>query len=143
MTNATRVPKKNQMRTSKLLEVGNNELLLKFISNDWVPKIIWNPIAGIKHGNYGRTMEGKRALACARIIQAKVKIVTSEKSVCNKEGFQEIDKCDHLSKVPRAETRTGCLVGMKILFDQKKCQYYLPDFNGEHNHDLHAPTSVH
>ncbi|KAK2986227.1 hypothetical protein RJ640_010061 [Escallonia rubra] len=32
---------------------------------------------------------------------------------------------------------------MKIIYDRKKCKYYLSDFNGEHNHDLHAPICVH
>ncbi|KAK3036033.1 hypothetical protein RJ639_030734 [Escallonia herrerae] len=73
----------------------------------------------------------------------KDEIVTSEKFVCNKEGFREIDKRDHLSKGPRAETRMGCLVRMKIIYDRKKCKYHLSDFNGEHNHDLHAPICVH
>ncbi|KAK3017200.1 hypothetical protein RJ639_007755, partial [Escallonia herrerae] len=38
----------------------------------------------------------------------KDEVVTSEKFVCNKEGFLEIDKRDHLYKAPRAETRTSC-----------------------------------
>ncbi|KAK3006585.1 hypothetical protein RJ639_017608, partial [Escallonia herrerae] len=38
----------------------------------------------------------------------KDEVVTSEKFVCNKEGFRGIDKHDYLYKAPRAETRTGC-----------------------------------
>ncbi|KAK3036240.1 hypothetical protein RJ639_030782 [Escallonia herrerae] len=36
----------------------------------------------------------------------KDEVVISEKFVCSKEGFREIDKRDHLYKAPRAETRT-------------------------------------
>ncbi|KAK3006726.1 hypothetical protein RJ639_017179 [Escallonia herrerae] len=73
----------------------------------------------------------------------KDEVVTSEKFVCNKDGFWEIDKRDHLYKAPRVETRTGCRVAMKIVFDRKKCKYHVSDFNGEHYHDLHAPICVH
>ncbi|KAK2969629.1 hypothetical protein RJ640_002320 [Escallonia rubra] len=32
---------------------------------------------------------------------------------------------------------------MKIIYNRKKCKHHLLDFNGEHNHDLHAPICVH
>jgi zinc finger SWIM domain-containing protein 3 len=46
--------------------------------------------------------------------------VTSCKFVCANEGHRSQDKRDHLTKFPRAETRTGCQVHMNVNMDRKK-----------------------
>ncbi|KAK3035579.1 hypothetical protein RJ639_034784 [Escallonia herrerae] len=116
------------------------------ILDDWVPKIDIEFDSRDQAWKFWVEYGGKMGFGVRKDYSNKSRkdeIVTFEKFVCNKEGFREIDKRDHLSKAPRAETRTGCLVGMKIIFDRKKYKYHLSDFNGEHNHDLHAPICVH
>ena len=46
--------------------------------------------------------------------------VTSCRFVCANEGHRWKDKRDHLSKCPRAETRTECQIHMILNIDRKK-----------------------
>jgi zinc finger SWIM domain-containing protein 3 len=55
--------------------------------------------------------------------------VTSCRYVCAKEGFRARDKRDHVTKNPRAETRTG--------------NYEVADLIIVHNHVLHLPQTFH
>jgi hypothetical protein len=44
-------------------------------------------------------------------------VYTSSRFVCAKAGLRRIDKRDHLTNNPRAETRTGYKVRMGIMFN--------------------------
>ena len=46
--------------------------------------------------------------------------VSSCRYVCANEGHRKEDKRDHLTKCPRAETRTDCRVRMGLILDQEK-----------------------
>ncbi|KAK3037080.1 hypothetical protein RJ639_029922 [Escallonia herrerae] len=87
-------------------------------------KMVWNLTAEKEAWKFWVDYGGKMGFGVHKDYSNKNRkdeVVTSEKFVCNKEGFREIDKRDHFYKAPRAETRTGCHVGMKIVFDRKKC----------------------
>ena len=62
--------------------------------------------------------------------------VTSCRYVCANEGRRKEDKRDHLTKYPRAETRTDCRVRMGLILDQEKGKYKAADLVLEHNHIL-------
>ena len=47
--------------------------------------------------------------------------------VCANEGHRKPDKRDHLTKCPRAETRTNCQVRMELIMDKKKGNYKVTD----------------
>lgn len=49
--------------------------------------------------------------------------VTSFRYVCGNEGHRGQDKRDHLTKCPRAETRTDCQVRMGVVLDKKTEKY--------------------
>jgi hypothetical protein len=69
--------------------------------------------------------------------------VTSCKFVCAIEGFRTQDKRDHLTKSPRAETRTDCQVHMNVKMDRKNGNLKVSELGLEHNHTLHLPeTSI-
>jgi zinc finger SWIM domain-containing protein 3 len=52
------------------------------------------------------------------------------------------DKRDHLTKCPRAETRTDCQVHMIVIMDKKKDILKVIDLVLEHNHQtFHKPCT--
>ncbi|XP_022678701.1 uncharacterized protein LOC101769320 isoform X1 [Setaria italica] len=63
--------------------------------------------------------------------------------VCAKEGRRSQDKRDHLTKCPRAETRTECQIYMNLKMDRKKEIQKVPELVLEHNHALHPPETLH
>lgn len=69
--------------------------------------------------------------------------VTSCKFVCANEGHRSQDKRDHLTKLPRAETRTDCQVHMSVNMDRKKENLKVTKLILEHNHTLHLPETLH
>jgi len=69
--------------------------------------------------------------------------ITSCKFVCANEGHRLKDKRDHLTKCPRAETRTDCQVHMIVIMDRKKEILKVTDLVLEHNHQLHLPETLH
>ena len=69
--------------------------------------------------------------------------VTSRRYVCAKEGFRARDKRDHITKNPRAETRTGCLVRMTLTLNRVAENYDVLDLIVVHNHVLHLPQTFH
>ena len=69
--------------------------------------------------------------------------VTSCRFVCANEGHRLQDKRDHLTKCPRAETRTDCQVHMNLKMNRKKGNYIVSDMILEHNHALHLPETIH
>ena len=71
------------------------------------------------------------------------KRVTSCRYVCAKEGCRARDRRDHVTKNPRAETRTCCPVRMGITLDRVTGNYEVFDLILEHNHVLHLPQTFH
>ncbi|XP_062201502.1 protein FAR1-RELATED SEQUENCE 5-like [Phragmites australis] len=69
--------------------------------------------------------------------------VTSCRYVCGNEGHRGKDQRDHLTKCPRAETRTDCQVRMGLAMDRKKGNYKVTELVLEHNHALHLPQTLH
>jgi zinc finger SWIM domain-containing protein 3 len=69
--------------------------------------------------------------------------ITSCRFVCAKEGRQSQDKRDHLTKCPRAETRTECQAYMNLKMDRKKEILKVSELVLEHNHALHLPETLH
>jgi len=69
--------------------------------------------------------------------------VSSCRYVCANEGHRKEDKRDHLTKCPRAETRTDCRVRMGLILDQEKGKYKVADLVLEHNHILQLPETSH
>ncbi|XP_028105069.1 protein FAR1-RELATED SEQUENCE 5-like [Camellia sinensis] len=51
--------------------------------------------------------------------------ITSRLFVCNKEGFQGIDKRDPLTKNPRQEVRTGCQAQLIIKWDRNIHKFFV------------------
>ena len=62
--------------------------------------------------------------------------VSSCRYVCANEGHRKPDKRDHLTKCPRAETRTNCQVRMGLIMDKKKENYKVTDLFLKHNRTL-------
>jgi len=69
--------------------------------------------------------------------------VSSCRYVCANEGHRKPDKRDHLTKYPRAETRTNCQVRMELIMDKKKGNYKVTDLFLGHNHTLQLPQTSH
>jgi zinc finger SWIM domain-containing protein 3 len=69
--------------------------------------------------------------------------VRSCRYVCANEGHRVPDKRDHLTKHPRAETRTDCPVRIGLILDREKGNYKVTDLILEHNHSLHLPQTSH
>ncbi|KAJ4765730.1 Protein FAR1-RELATED SEQUENCE 5 [Rhynchospora pubera] len=67
-------------------------------------------------------------------------IITSKLFLCSCEGKRGVDKRDHLTKKPRAETRTGCQARLKIKLDKETQKYKVVEFVSDHNHPLQQPT---
>ncbi|KAF2916469.1 hypothetical protein DAI22_09g122100 [Oryza sativa Japonica Group] len=63
--------------------------------------------------------------------------------VCGNEGHRGNDKRDHLTKCPRAETKTNCQVRMSVAMDKKKGNYKVSELVLEHNHPLHLHETLH
>ncbi|KAJ3701127.1 hypothetical protein LUZ61_004832 [Rhynchospora tenuis] len=68
-------------------------------------------------------------------------IITSKLFLCSCEGKRGVDKRDHLTKKPRAETRTGCQARLKIKLDKGIQKYKVVEFISEHNHPLQQPET--
>ncbi|XP_044319359.1 protein FAR1-RELATED SEQUENCE 5-like [Triticum aestivum] len=68
---------------------------------------------------------------------------TSCRYVCAKEGFRAHDKRDHITKNPRAQTRTNCEVRMTLSLDRVAGNYEVVDAMLVHNHDLYLPQTFH
>ena len=69
--------------------------------------------------------------------------VRSCRYVCTNEGHRVQDKRDHLTKCPRAETRTDCQVRIGLILDREKGNYKVTDLILEHNHTLQLPQTSH
>jgi hypothetical protein len=69
-------------------------------------------------------------------------VPTSSRFVCANAGFREKDSRDHLTKHPRAETRTCCKVRMSIILNREEGNYKLNDLVLEHNHILQLPCNM-
>jgi len=67
--------------------------------------------------------------------------VTSCRYVCANEGHRKEDKRNHVTKCPRAETRTDYQVRMGVVLDQEKGKYNVADLVLEHNHILQLPET--
>jgi hypothetical protein len=63
--------------------------------------------------------------------------------VCAKEGRRAQDKRDHVTKNPRAETRTGCSARMGLTLDRVAENYEVVDLVLVHNHVLHLSQTFH
>lgn len=69
--------------------------------------------------------------------------MTSCRYVCSNEGRRTEDKRDHLTRYPRAETRTDCKVRMGLIINREVGNYQVSDLVLEHNHILHLPETIH
>jgi zinc finger SWIM domain-containing protein 3 len=69
--------------------------------------------------------------------------VTSCRFVCANEGHRWKYKRDHLTKCPRAETRTEYQVHMNLNIDRKKQILKVSRLFLKHNHILHLPQTLH
>ena len=69
--------------------------------------------------------------------------ITSCKFVCAKEGHRLPNKRDHLTRCPRAETRTDCQVHMNLKMDRENRNLKVSELVLEHNHALHLPETLH
>ncbi|XP_015934769.3 protein FAR1-RELATED SEQUENCE 5-like [Arachis duranensis] len=69
--------------------------------------------------------------------------VSSFRLVCAKEGQRRPDKRDHLTKQPRAETRTSCQVRMSLKFARDIKKYVICDLELNHNHILQISETSH
>ena len=69
--------------------------------------------------------------------------IISCKFVCANEGHRLPDKRDHLTKCPRAETRTDCQVHMNLKMDRENGNLKVSELVLEHNHALHLPETLH
>ena len=69
--------------------------------------------------------------------------VRSCRYVCANEGHRVQDKRDHLTKCPRAKTRTDCQVRIGLILDREKGNYKVTDLILEHNHTLQLPQISH
>ena len=58
-------------------------------------------------------------------------------------GRRAQDKRDHLTKNPRAETRTGCDVHMLLSFDRVAQHYNVVKVMLDHNHGIYVPETFH
>ena len=110
----------------------------------WSPMLVWNSNIQMRLGCFGIDMEVKKALRLEKGIQRKSDgEVTSYRFVCGNEGHRGNDKRDHLTKCPRAETRTNCQVRMSVAMDKKKGNYKVSELVLEHNHPLHLHETLH
>jgi zinc finger SWIM domain-containing protein 3 len=69
--------------------------------------------------------------------------IRSCRYVCAKKGRIKNDKRDHLTKYPRAETRTDCQVRMGVVLNQEKGKYKVAGLILEHNHILQLLETSH
>ena len=53
------------------------------------------------------------------------------------------NKRDHLTRCPRAETRTDCQVHMNLKMDRENGNLKVSNLVLEHNHALHLPETLH
>ena len=76
----------------------------------------------------------------------KIKVdgkATSCRYVCAKEGLRAHDKRDHITKNPRAQTRTNCEVRMTLSLDRVVGNYEVVDVMLVHNNGLYLPQTFH
>ena len=69
--------------------------------------------------------------------------VRSCRYICANEGHRVQDKRDHLTKCPRAASRTECQVRIGLILDQEKGKYKVTDLILEHNHTHQLPQTSH
>ena len=89
---------------------------------------------------------GQKGFEVRKLYTNKRKVdgkVRSCRDVCANKGQRKPDKRDHLTKCPRAETRTNCQVRMGLVMDKNKGNYKVTDLILEHNHTLHLPQTSH
>jgi len=89
---------------------------------------------------------GQKGFEVRKLYTNKRKVdgkVRSCRYVCANEGQRKPDKKDHLTKCPRAETRTNCQIRMGLVMDKNKGNYKVTDLILEHNHTLHLPQTSH
>jgi hypothetical protein len=92
--------------------------------------------------NYGgqKGFEVRKRYTNKRAVDGKI---TSCRFVCANEGRRLEDKRDHLTKCPRAETRTDCQVHMNLKLDRNKGNLVVSGLVLEHNPALHLPETLH
>jgi hypothetical protein len=92
--------------------------------------------------NYGgqKGFEVRKRYTNKRAVDGKI---TSCIFVCANAGRRLKDKRDHLTKCPRAETRTDCQVHMNLKLDCNKGNLVVSWLVLEHNHALHLPETLH
>ena len=89
---------------------------------------------------------GQKGFEVRKLYTNKRKVdgkVRSCRYVCPNEGQRKPDKRDHLTKCPRAETRTNCQIRMGLVMDKNKGNYKVTGMILEHNHNLHLPHTSH
>jgi zinc finger SWIM domain-containing protein 3 len=69
--------------------------------------------------------------------------IRSCRYVYAKEGHRKNDKRDHLTKCPRAKTRTDCQVRTGVVLDREQGKYKVADLILEHNHILQLLETSH
>ena len=67
--------------------------------------------------------------------------VSSCRYVCANKGHRKPDKRDHLTKCPRAETRTNCQVRIRLITDKKKGNFKVAHLFLEHKLRRRATAS--
>ncbi|CAL5442325.1 unnamed protein product [Camellia sinensis] len=77
---------------------------------DWKPRVRMTFDTEQEAYDFYNTYGGKLGFSIRRgyVNKSKDGQITSRQFVCNKEGFQVVDKRDPLTKNPRQEVRTGC-----------------------------------
>ena len=93
----------------------------------------------ISYGGY-KGFEVRKIYTNKRKLDGKV---SSCRFVCANEGQRKPDKRDHLTKCPRAETRTNCQVCMGLIMDKNKGNYKVTGLFLKHNHTLQLPQTSH
>ncbi|KAJ3708531.1 hypothetical protein LUZ61_012236 [Rhynchospora tenuis] len=68
-------------------------------------------------------------------------VYTSYTYFCQSEGLRKKDKRDHLTKIPRAVTRTNCKVFFKVKLYRDCQKYKVVSYEGNHNHPLQKPEA--
>ncbi|KAJ4776725.1 Protein FAR1-RELATED SEQUENCE 5 [Rhynchospora pubera] len=93
---------------------------------------VWNYYGGRNGFGVRRGCENK---------SKKDGVITSKFFVCNCEGKRGVDKRDHLTKNPRAETRTDCQARLLLKFDRGIQKYKIAEFVSDHNPPLQPPEA--
>ncbi|XP_062014403.1 protein FAR1-RELATED SEQUENCE 5-like [Rosa rugosa] len=126
--------------TTSNLDEGINKSL------DWIPRIGMQFDTVDAAFQFWRKYGGRTGFGVRKVYANKSRIdgqITIVRFVCSKEGNRVADKRDHLTKNPRAETRTNCLVRLGLQFNRESSKFEVHDFVHEHNHLLHTPETCH